>query len=138
MDRTYILHRIYTSENSAKHRNTQLSEMYPDVAGTKEAVEKALNRRIEDAKAKGFTVEEISSEDVHKGHYFDRVIKMQQPLGGPAIYGIYQTVSSFNTGEMSYREIRQRKVDSFNEIIFLFIILMTKPLRGDAISKSID
>ena len=37
MDRTYILHRIYTSENSAKHRNTQLSEMYPDVAGTKEA-----------------------------------------------------------------------------------------------------
>lgn len=70
MDRTYILHRIYTSENSAKHRNTQLSEMYPDVAGTKEAVE------------------EISSEDVHKGHYFDRVIKIQQPLGGPAIYGI--------------------------------------------------
>lgn len=59
MDRTYILHRIYTSENSAS--NTQLSEMYPDVAGTKEAVEKALNRRIEDAKAKGFTVEEISS-----------------------------------------------------------------------------
>lgn len=80
MDRTYILHRIYTSENSAEHRDTQLSEMYPDVAGTKEAVEKALNRRIEDAKAKGFTVEEISSEDVHKGHYFDRVIKIQQPL----------------------------------------------------------
>lgn len=42
MDRTYILHRIYTSENSAKHRNTQLSEMYPDVAGTKEAVEKVM------------------------------------------------------------------------------------------------
>lgn len=37
MDRTYILHRIYTSENSAEHRDTQLSEMYPDVAGTKEA-----------------------------------------------------------------------------------------------------
>lgn len=69
MDRTYILHHIYTSENSAIHRNTQLSEMYPDVAGTKEAVEKELNRLIEDAKAKGFTVEEISSEDVHKGHY---------------------------------------------------------------------
>ena len=34
--------------------------MYPDVAGTKEAVEKELNRLIEDAKAKGFTVEEIS------------------------------------------------------------------------------
>lgn len=42
MDRTYILHRIYTSENSAKHRNTQLSEMYPDVAGTKEAVEEVM------------------------------------------------------------------------------------------------
>lgn len=51
MDRTYILHRIYTSENSA----TQLSEMYPDVAGTKEAIEKALNRRIEDAKGSGNT-----------------------------------------------------------------------------------
>lgn len=88
MDRTYILHRIYTSENSAEHRDTQLSEMYPDVAGTKEAIEKELNRRIEYAKAKGFTVEEISSEDVHKGHYFDRVVKMQQLLGGPAIYGI--------------------------------------------------
>lgn len=55
MDRTYILHRIYTSENSAKHRNTQLSEMYPDVAGTKEAVEKALNRRIEDTTAIGMS-----------------------------------------------------------------------------------
>lgn len=31
MDRTYIL-----------HRDTQLSEMYPDVAGTKEAIEKEL------------------------------------------------------------------------------------------------
>ena len=41
MDRTYILHRIYTSENSAEHRDTQLSEMYPDVAGTKEAREGA-------------------------------------------------------------------------------------------------
>lgn len=42
MDRTYILHRIYTSENSAEHRDTQLSEMYPDVAGTKEAIEKVM------------------------------------------------------------------------------------------------
>lgn len=50
MDRTYILHRIYTSENSAEHRDTQLSEMYPDVAGTKEAIEKELNRRIEYAR----------------------------------------------------------------------------------------
>ena len=46
MDRTYILHRIYTSENSAEHRDTQLSEMYPDVAGTKEAIEKELNIMI--------------------------------------------------------------------------------------------
>lgn len=53
MDRTYILHRIYTSENSAKHRNTQLSEMYPDVAGTKEAVEKNwFNSYIEVASLK--------------------------------------------------------------------------------------
>lgn len=88
MDRTYILHNIYTSENSAKHHNTQLSEMYPEVAGTKEAVEKELNRRIDEAKAKGLAVEEITSEDVHKGHFFDRVVKIQQSIGGPAIYGI--------------------------------------------------
>lgn len=50
MDRTYILHRIYTSENSAIHRNTQLSEMYPDVAGTKEAVEKELILKVSKCK----------------------------------------------------------------------------------------
>lgn len=76
MDRTYILYHIYTSENSAKHRNTQLSEMYPDVAGT------------EEAKAKGLAVEEITSEDVHKGHFFDRVVRIQRPSCGPVIYGI--------------------------------------------------
>ena len=86
MDRTYILHRIYTSENSAIHRNTQLSEMYPDVAGTKEAVEKELNRLIEDAKAEHL---------------------------------LYQTVSSFNTGEMSYREIRQRSVAQEGGFLYL-------------------
>ena len=88
MDRTYILYNIYTSENSAKHRNTQLSEMYPDVAGTEEAVEKELNRRIDEAKAKGLAVEEITSEDVHKGHFFDRVVRIQRPSCGPVIYGI--------------------------------------------------
>lgn len=80
MDRTYILCNIYTSENSAKHRNTQLSEMYPDVAGTEEAVEKELNRRIDEAKAKGLTVEEITSEDVHMGYFFDRVVRINDPL----------------------------------------------------------
>lgn len=55
MDRTYILCNIYTSENSAKHRNTQLSEMYPDV---------------------------------HKGYFFDRVVRIQRPSCGPVIYGI--------------------------------------------------
>lgn len=74
-----------TSENSAKHRNTQLSEMYPDVAGTEEAVEKELNRQ---AKAKGLAVEEITSEDVHKGYFFDRVVRIQRPSCGPVIYGI--------------------------------------------------
>lgn len=88
MNRIYILTSIYTSENSAKLSGTTLSEMYPEAAGTEEAVEKELNRRIENAKSKGLTVEEISSEDVHKGHYFDRVVRMQQTLGGPAIYGI--------------------------------------------------
>lgn len=48
--------------------------MYP---GTEEAVEKELNRRIDEAKAKGLAVEEITSEDVHKGHFFDRVVRIQ-------------------------------------------------------------
>lgn len=88
MDRTYILHRVYTSENSAILRNTQLSEMYPDVAGTKEAVERRLNELIGDAKAKEWIVKEITSEDVHKGHYFDRIVRIQQPNGRLEIYGI--------------------------------------------------
>lgn len=32
--------------------------------------------------------EEITSQEVHKGSYFDRVIKIQQKLGGPTIIGI--------------------------------------------------
>lgn len=88
MNRIYILSRIYTSENSAQFVNTTLSEMYPHVAGTQEAVAKELNRIIEDAKSKGLAVEEITSEDVHKGVYFDKVVKMQQTLGGPAIFGV--------------------------------------------------
>lgn len=67
MNRIYILTSIYTSENSAKLKGTTLSEMYPEVASTEE---------------------EISSEDVHKGHYFDRVVKVQRTHGGPTIYGI--------------------------------------------------
>lgn len=88
MNRIYILTSIYTSENSAKLNGTQLSEMYPEAAGTKEAVEKELNRRTENAKSQELTVEEITSEDVHKGQYFDKVVKIQQSHGGPAIYGI--------------------------------------------------
>lgn len=57
MDRTYILHRIYTSENSAIHRNAE--------------------------------------------------------------HLLYQTVSSFNTGEMSYREIRQRSVAQEGGFLYL-------------------
>lgn len=88
MNRIYILSRIYTSENNARFVNTTLSEMYPHAAGTHKAVEKELNRMIEDAKSKGLAVEEITSEDVHKGVYFDKVVKMQQTLGGPAIFGV--------------------------------------------------
>lgn len=88
MNRIYILSRIYTSENNARFVNTTLSEMYPHAAGTQEAVEKELNRMIEDAKSKGLAVEEITSKDVHKGVYFDKVVKMQQTLGGPAIFGV--------------------------------------------------
>lgn len=88
MERIYILSHIYTSENSAQFRDTNLSEMYPSCAGTKEAVEKELNRIIENAKSEGRNVEEITSKDVHKGSYFDRVVRIQQKLGGPLICGI--------------------------------------------------
>lgn len=88
MERIYILSHIYTSENNAPFKNTNLSEMYPYSAGTEEAVYKELNRIIEDAKSEGRSVEEITSQEVHKGSYFDRVIKIQQKLGGPTIIGI--------------------------------------------------
>lgn len=55
MERIYILSHIYTSENNASFKNTNLSEMYPYSAGTED---------------------------------FDRVIKIQQKLGGPTIIGI--------------------------------------------------
>ena len=42
MERIYILSHIYTSENNASFKNTNLSEMYPYSAGTEEAVYKEL------------------------------------------------------------------------------------------------
>lgn len=53
MERIYILSHIYTSENNASFKNTNLSEMYPYSAGTEEAVYKELNRIIEDTKSEG-------------------------------------------------------------------------------------
>ena len=70
MERIYILSHICTSENNASFKNTNLSEMYPYSAGTKEAVNKELNRIIEDAKSKGHSVEEITSQEVHKEELF--------------------------------------------------------------------
>lgn len=88
MDRIYILSHIYTSENSAQFKDTNLSEMYPSCAGTKEAIEAELERRIKAAKDEGLIVEEITSQEVHKGSYFDRVVRLQQKIGGPSILGI--------------------------------------------------
>lgn len=86
MDRTYILHQAYTSGNIANLEGINLLKMYPQAAGTKQAVEKELNRRIESAKSEGLAVEEITLEDVE--YHFDRVVKVEADLSGTVIYGI--------------------------------------------------
>lgn len=89
MDRTYILFNIYTAENNRDLRGTKLTQMVPFVAGSKEGVEKELERLIKDAKEAGRKVEEMTSQDIGRGQYFEgKVVKIEQVLGGPSIFGI--------------------------------------------------
>ena len=93
MDTIYILSNVYTSENCAKMEGTKLFSMYPSAAGTKEDVEEDLAYHIKNAEAEGCLVEEITSEDIHAGQYFDRVVRIQSKHGGPYIYGISTVLS---------------------------------------------
>ena len=93
MDRTFILSNIYTSENCADIKDEKIFLNYPKCAGTLEAVEKQLAYFIQRNKEEGLSVEEITSEDVHAGRYFDKVFKLQNKLGGPSILGIHSVWS---------------------------------------------
>lgn len=89
MERTYILFNIYTAENNLDLRGIKLIQMIPFVAGSKEGVEKELERLIKDAKEAGRKVEEMTSQDIGKGRYFEgKVVKIEQVYGGPSIFGI--------------------------------------------------
>lgn len=53
-----------------------------------EDVEARLNEHIERAHSEDRTVEEITSDEIHAGQYFSKVIKISNKIGGPSIYGI--------------------------------------------------
>lgn len=89
MERTFILSNIWTSENNAFIKDEKMYSLSPMCAGTLEAIEAQLKHFIEDTKAEGLSVEEITSEDVHAGQYFDKVVKLQNKIGGPTIFGIH-------------------------------------------------
>ena len=88
MERTFILSNVWTSENSALIKDEKLFSLSPLCVGTLEAIEEQLKRFIKKAEAKGLSVEEITSEDIHAGQYFDKVVKIQNKIGGPSIFGI--------------------------------------------------
>lgn len=93
METVFILSNVYTSENSKSMEGTKLFSMYPSLAGTKEDIEEAIQHHIDNAKAEGRLVEEITSKDIHAGYYFDRVVRIQSDTRWPYIYGI-SSVSS--------------------------------------------
>ena len=96
MERTFILSNIYTSENNSYYiKDEKMYSHYPMCAGTLEGVEAQLKHIIENAEAKGLSVEEITSEDIHAGQYFDKVVKIQNKIGGPSasiLYGVYKSL----------------------------------------------
>lgn len=92
-DRTFILSSIWTSENSASIKDEKLYSLAPLCAGTLEAIEVQLKHFIKNAEAEGRSVEEITSKDVHAGQYFDKVVKIQNKIGGPSIFGIHSVWS---------------------------------------------
>lgn len=93
MDRTFILSNVYTSENCSYIKDKNMFSLYPMCAGTLEAVEEQLTTFIKRNKAEGLSVEEVSSEDINAGHYFSKVVKLQNKLRGPSILGIHSVWS---------------------------------------------
>lgn len=79
MERTFILSNIYTSENNSYYiKDEKMYSHYP-CRNSRRCRSTAI---IENAEAKGLSVEEITSEDIHAGQYFDKVVKIQNKIGG--------------------------------------------------------
>lgn len=89
MDRTYILFSISTAENCVGLKGTKITTMYPYVAGSQESVEKELARIVDEAKKKGRKIEEVTSDEINMGQYFESmIVKIESKIGGPDIFGI--------------------------------------------------
>lgn len=88
MEKIYLLNTIYTSLNCSDLKGTKNFNFYPQVAGSKEQIEKILNSRIEEANKNGCNVTELSSREINAGSYFERVVRIDNPIGGPTILGI--------------------------------------------------
>lgn len=88
MEKIYLLNAVYTSLNCADLKGTKNFNFYPQVAGSKEQIEKNLNSRIKEANKNGCNVTELSSREINAGSYFERVVRIDNPIGGPTIFGI--------------------------------------------------
>ena len=88
MKKIYLLNVVYTSLNCADLKGTKTFNFYPQAAGSKEQIEKILNSRIEEANRGGYNVTELSSREINAGSYFERVVRLDNSIGGPTIFGI--------------------------------------------------
>lgn len=88
MEKIYLLNAVYTSLNCSDLEGTKNFNFYPQVAGSKEQIEKNFNSRIEEANKNGCNVTELSSREINAGTYFERVVRIDNPIGGPTILGI--------------------------------------------------
>lgn len=88
MKKIYLLNAVYTSWNCADLKGTKIAQFYPQVAGSKEQIEKILNSYIEEANRDGHNITELSSREVNAGDCFERVVKFDYSSGAITIFGI--------------------------------------------------
>lgn len=88
MKKIYLLNAVYTSWNCANLKETKIVQFYPQIAGSKEQIEKILNSRIEDANRNGYNTTELSSREINAGDCFERVVKFDDSTKAITIFGI--------------------------------------------------
>lgn len=88
MKKIYLLNAVYTSLNCTYLKGTKIAQFYPQIAGSKEQIEKILNSYIEEANRNGYNTTELSSREVNAGDCFERVVKFDDSTRTITIFGI--------------------------------------------------